>query len=279
MRRGCRFVVGLVILVAVAGISVPRASAAFGPPALADANPPAGTILNPLPGAWQGNPYIYLQVGFTDPDGIATSSLYMAIDGMSLVTNWNSFVLYASASGLADGPHTAEARASDQLGNGPTVLSWSFSLDTTRPEVEITNPAGNPVLADGSVILRWTGTDTGSGIDRYEVRLDNGLTFDVGNATSFPFHNLEPGIHYFHVRAYDVAGNSDPYYEIAVATVPPAAPPPPNPANTTLVVSLPSEVPSWAVALIAINVVELAAIVGLAFRQRKEPRGSNRPNE
>jgi len=273
LHRGCCFVFRLALLIVLVSVSIPSASAATFLPDPWDSNPPAGD--------WVGR-YIDLRVRFTDPDGIMVSSLYMSVDGISLVTSWDGVVLYATSSAYAfpDGPHDAEARASDQLGNGPTVLSWSFLIDTTVPVVKITSPQGNPEIANGSVTLMWTGTDTGSGIDHYVVHLDNGPSIDVGNATTFPFHDLGPGLHYFYVTAYDVAGNYDYYnFATAVATVPRPPPPQPPPANTIVVVSLPGEVPPWGIAVIVISLVEFAAIIGLALRQRKEAHGGNRPDE
>jgi len=279
MRRGCAVLCGLALLVTAVWMPAAWASGGSAVPGVADANPPEGTIRYPDPGDWIGQPYVYLSVTFTDPDGISRSSLSMSVDGMSLTTSWTNFVLSAVAQGLAEGPHTAEARASDELGNGPTVLTWSFSLDTTPPEVDITSPAGNPELPDGSVTLTWTGTDAGSGIDRYEVRLDSGPAIDAGNVTTFRFHALAPGIHYFDVRAYDDAGNYNYPSTMAVATVPLEPPSPPSPLNTTVNVSLPSDVPSWAVALIALSAVELVAIAGLGLRTLRGPRGGTRPSE
>jgi len=265
------------LAVAVASMTVAPASGASGPPAVADANPPAAEVLYPLPGTWTYSTNPTLRVRFADPDGIMVSSIRMDVDGLRLTLSAPSpgtvVVAYGYAGATLDGTHTANATALDQVGNGPTVLTWSFSVDTTIPVVVITSPSGNPVLADGSVTLAWTGTDTGSGIDRYNVRLDGGPIFGVGTATTFPFHNLTPGVHYFWVTAYDAAGNYNYYSDtaIAIATVP--APPPPGPpanATTQVTVVVPDQIPSWAVALVAINAAEAAAIAWVALRQRRE---------
>src|SRR3989442_12289306 len=91
------------------------------------------------------------------------------------------------------------------VGNGPTVVTWSFSIDTVPPVVVITTPTGNPELTNGSMTLAWTGSDAASGIDHYEVRLDSGLPIDVGTATSLPFPAPPPGIPYFQVTPFDRA--------------------------------------------------------------------------
>lgn len=272
-----------VLLVAVAACApLPPASAGPVPPGPTDLSPPAGEILRPLPGSWTSYPS--LNVRFMDPDRIMLSSIQMDIDGYALtVSTYGTGTVVEAYSysnvRFSEGLHMANASASDAVGNGPTVLSWSFSVDTTPPVVTITNPVGNPVLPDGSVTLRWTGTETGSGIDHYEIRLDDGLLFRVGTATEFPFHNLTPGVHYFTVSATDVAGNGQYYtddsYAVAVATVPP--PPPTGPTdsggNTTnqITVNVPEALPSWAIVLVAINAVEAAAIAWVALRGRRAP--------
>jgi hypothetical protein len=219
----------------------------------------------PLPGAWVNySEYLTLAVRFTDPDGISLFSLSMTVDGSSVPAGWTNFAMYASITGLSDGPHAAEASAWDQVGNGPTVVSWSFSVDTVPPVVAITTPTGNPELVDGSVTLAWTGSDVGSGIDHYEVRLDGGSSVDVGTATSLAFPDLAPGVHYFQVTAYDVARNND--HRTTIATVPFP------PGNSTA-----EQIPTWAIALVVVNAAEAAGVVWLALRRRVESSRGEKP--
>jgi len=278
---------GVLVVVAVACAPLPSASGGSETPALTDTSPPTGTIENPLPGSWEDS-YVYIEALFVDPDGVSSGSLSLALDGFSLSydrsadPSWRSVRVYDYVYGLEEGPHTVEARAQDILGNGPTVLTWSFSVDDTDPILTITYPVGNPLLANASVVLAWTGSDVPSGIDHYRVQADDGPMFNVGNVTSFPFHALAPGIHFFRVMAYDKAGNynslSDP--PIAVATVPnppPAAPPVVNATvnattNAAIQVTLsgPDQVPAWGIGLIVITTAEAVAVAALALRPRGE---------
>ena len=254
-----------------------------------------GWIRDPSPGAWVASRSVRLSVTFRDSDGILPSSLSATLDGVPLFlssepwdANWTGVDVSAYSYPYEDGPHVAEARASDLLGNGPTVLTWSFTVDATPPVLNITSPVGNPVAPDGNVILAWTGMDNASGIDHYLVRLDDGPYINVGTVTAFPFHGLPPGVHYFYVVAYDRAGNSNLYSSyngngVAIATVPapPAATTPPaNVTNSTtqVIVVVPNEIPSWVIVLVAMNVVEAAAVVGLAMRRGREPRGGGEPS-
>ena len=54
--------------------------------------------------------------------------------------------------------------------------------------------------------LSWTGTDAGSGIDHYEVRVDGGTFESVGSKTSASLQ-LADGSHTIVIRAIDRAGN------------------------------------------------------------------------
>jgi len=271
MRVESFFMIGLLVGLALMTIVAPPASGASGNPETADTNPPVGRILFPLPGAWVGSSFVSLGASFTDVDGISISSLSMTIDGMSLGISWGNFVLNAFLSGIPDGPHTAVAQASDTLGNGPTVLTWSFTVDTVPPVVAITTPTGNPLLTDGSMTLAWTGSDADSGIGNYEVRLDGGWPIDVGTATSLAFPDLAPGVHYFQVTAFDRAQVQA--SRMAIATVPTPAP---TNSTTRVTVVVPDQVPAWAIALVVINAVEAAAVVWLALR-RRDPSRPDKP--
>jgi large repetitive protein len=53
-----------------------------------------------------------------------------------------------SVSGLADGPHTFEVRAIDQVGNVGSAASHSWSIDATAPTVTIVKPTPGIYAAD-----------------------------------------------------------------------------------------------------------------------------------
>ena len=266
MRGGCFLLFSLLVFVLVASMTAP--------PAKADSLPPEAEIVYPLPGTWERASYVNIAARFSDPDGIDLSSLSMKIDNMSLVISWTNFEAWGHAEGLAEGAHTAEVKVSDNLGNGPTVLTWSFLVDGTLPVVDITYPTGDPVLEDGSINLAWTGSDVPSGIDRYEVTLDDGPPVDVGDVTTCSFHALPPGVHNFEVTAYDLAGNANADPRRAVATVP--TPPQGNTTNYYTGVAA-DPLPAWAIVLIMVNAVEAAAVAWVVLRQRRRTPGGEKP--
>ena len=271
MRAGS-FLIVCLLVVTVAWFSVSQGSGAASGPQPTDTNPPVGTILYPKAASWTSNGYIYIGARFVDPDGISVSSLSLTVDGLPVAVTWNNPTMYGTVVALPDGSHAVEARASDNVGNGPTILSWSFSVDTVPPVVTISRPLGNPELVNGSTTLAWTGSDDASGIKGYSVRLDNGWAIDVGTATSFSFPDLAPGVHYFQVLAADGAGNTA--WGSTMATVPF----PPANSTTRITVVMPDQIPSWAIVLVVINAIEAAGVAWLALRRRNEPPRGERPS-
>jgi hypothetical protein len=260
------------LIVTVVWFGVSPASGAASGPQPTDTNPPTGTIMYPKAASWTSNGYIYIGARFVDPDGIAVSSLSLTVDGFPVAVAWNNPMMYGTVLALPDGSHAVEARASDLAGNGPTILSWSFSVDTVPPVVTISRPLGNPELVNGSATLAWTGSDDASGIKGYNVRLDSGWAIDVGMTTSFSFPDLAPGVHYFQVGAADAAGNI--VYKETMATVPF----PPANSTTRITVVMPDQIPSWAIVLVVINAIEAAGVAWLALRRKSEPPRGERPS-
>jgi hypothetical protein len=95
----------------------------------------------------------------------------------------------------------------DSLGAG-TVLSESFVLDTTGPEIEITSPAPEGVIFDTddtSTIAYSVSDDGGSGVASSSVTLDGG---PAANGQVLDMFFLAPGLHTIVVTAIDNLGNS-----------------------------------------------------------------------
>ncbi|MBD3192121.1 MAG: S8 family serine peptidase [Candidatus Heimdallarchaeota archaeon] len=80
--------------------------------------------------------------------------------------------------------------------------------DTTPPTIDITSPNEGATLTSSDVTVTWSGSDSGSGIDYYETRIDSGSWINKGTSTSHTFTGLADGSHTVDVRAWDVAGNS-----------------------------------------------------------------------
>lgn len=81
--------------------------------------------------------------------------------------------------------------------------------DTTPPNIEITSPNDGATLTTSDVTVSWSGSDSGSGIDHYEIRIDSGSWIDKGTSTSHTFTNLADDSYVVDVMAYDGAGNTN----------------------------------------------------------------------
>lgn len=108
--------------------------------------------------------------------------------------------------GLSDGDHVAYVKAFDKAGNSE-IISVSFKVDTTSPSVAIIAPAAFSLLNSPNVTVMWSGSDDVSGIDHYEVNLDNSSWINLGNATSYIFVNLTDASYMVSIKAVDKAGN------------------------------------------------------------------------
>jgi len=107
---------------------------------------------------------------------------------------------------LSEGSHIFLVGTLDRAGNSGES-SLSFKVDVTPPQLNITDPKEGSETAETLVTASWSSVETGSGIDRYEVRLDDGAFVSVGKDRSCVFEDLANGRHTVTVKAVDVAGN------------------------------------------------------------------------
>ena len=109
--------------------------------------------------------------------------------------------------GLSQGSHLIQIVARDFEGN-EAVDEISIVIDSESPSLVIDEPAPIYWTTDEEINVQWSGFDSVSGIDRYELRLDWGTWEDLYIATSYPHLALGEGAHYIEVRAWDRANNS-----------------------------------------------------------------------
>ena len=126
------------------------------------------------------------------------------IDGES----WQD--LTGSISLTSDGEHTVEYYSVDVAGNAEIVQTLEISIDDTVPEIATLTLADlddDGVLKVSSATVQWTGSDATSGIDHYEVKVDNGGYSEIGTQGEKTFGGLGDGSHTITVKAVDKAGN------------------------------------------------------------------------
>ncbi len=123
--------------------------------------------------------------------------------------------------GLSDGDHTVEVKVVDEAGNEATE-SVSFLIDTVPPTLEIEYPDDQMILNSADFTVMWSGEDDFSGIDNYEIRLNEEEWRNVGLDTQYHLSDLSDGEHRIEVRVTDNAGNSHmKSAEFLIDTVPP----------------------------------------------------------
>jgi subtilisin family serine protease len=106
--------------------------------------------------------------------------------------------------GLAEGPHTFEVRASDQAGNtDQTPATRSFTVDTTPPDTTIiAGPSGT--ITTNQATFTFSSNEAGSS---FECGFDGSGFSPCSSPVTYP--GLSDGPHRFAVRAIDEAGNTD----------------------------------------------------------------------
>ena len=122
---------------------------------------------------------------------------------------WGSCSSPKAYSGLANGLHSFDVRATDAAGNTdliPASRTWTVSVatpDTTPPNTTIASgPSGT--VGSSSASFSFTSSEAGS---TFQCRLDAGTWGACSSPKSYS--GLANGPHTFDVRAIDSAGNTD----------------------------------------------------------------------
>jgi hypothetical protein len=114
------------------------------------------------------------------------------------------------------GTYTITASVSD---NGPgtyntnparITLTVEPKADTTAPTISISSPNDGDTVTKNSFTVSGTASDSGSGLEKVEVKIDSG-SYSTATGTdswSFDVTNLEEGLHTITAKATDKAGNS-----------------------------------------------------------------------
>jgi ribosomal protein S11 len=131
-----------------------------------------------------------------------------------------------------DGTKTVYYQASNALGMASPTYSDSIILDTTLPTATITSPSEGEKMQSSTVTVTWAGSDGGSGLEKFEVKLDSGNWISKGMSTTHTFAGLSDGSHSVLVKATDNAGNSKEYTRL-FSVVTPSPSPSPSPSPTT----------------------------------------------
>jgi hypothetical protein len=121
-------------------------------------------------------------------------------------TAWQSCDSPEDFSGVLEGVHTVEVRATDEAGNtDPIPAAYEWEIDLTGPLSTIVDGPDGPTTST-SVSVEFT-SEAGA---TFECRLDSTDDNDWGVCTSPFTDTVGEGPHVFEVRATDTAGNTGP---------------------------------------------------------------------
>lgn len=180
------------------------------PPTLSIASPQAGSLLNysDVEATWTGQ---------DNESGIDHFEVKLD-DGAWLNVGNDTSRTYTE---LVDGNHTIQVAGFDKAGND-AMASVSFIVDSTPPTLSITSPSVGSALNFSSTTLAWSCSDTVSGVDRFDIKVDDGTWLEVGNVTHYDL-DLSDGNHTVSLKAFDNAQNAgETSVDFLVDTEPPA---------------------------------------------------------
>jgi hypothetical protein len=130
---------------------------------------------------------------------------------------------------------------------------WITIADLTSPTLTITRPSPGAAVKTSQITATWNGSDRGSGIQYYAVKLDNHPWIDCGLNTSYTFTRVPDGAHVLHVQAVDrVARFNDESISFTV--------------NTSLIGR-----PEWVDDIVVTLGVSLLGTVSLLVFSRRQP--------
>ncbi|MGH3117098.1 MAG: DUF7594 domain-containing protein, partial [Gaiellales bacterium] len=126
-----------------------------------------------------------------------------------------------SYSGLGEGSHTFQVRATDDVGNtDPTPASRTWTVDTTAPAAPaIENPADGSTTNSSTVTVSGT-AEPNSVVEVFEGAASQGTTSaDGSGAWSKTLTGVADGAHTYTAKATDAASNTSPASNATTVTV------------------------------------------------------------
>ena len=95
----------------------------------------------------------------------------------------------------------------------PASFGWLVQDDVTPPTLTMKKPAADALLRKRTVVVQWSGTDSGSGLARFEVMQKDGLSGSAvlvqsNLSSSLTLNGAPAGTYCFQVTAVDREDNS-----------------------------------------------------------------------
>lgn len=175
---------------------------------IADQTSPVTSLSYSSPSHVSGtNTYVSGKTSFTltaSDTGSGVARTHYRIDS----TSWTLYYGPFSLSALSDGTHTLDYYSVDKVGNTEAMKSFKPTIDNTEPTVSLVIPYNENAVSSSNVSVSWNGSDSGSGIDHYETKMDSGGYLNKGTATSHLYSILSEGSHRAYIKAFDRLGNT-----------------------------------------------------------------------
>jgi len=110
--------------------------------------------------------------------------------------------------GLSNGhEYVYEVSALNSVGESLLTNGTEATPDGVKPNIRINSPEDGEYINETNVHLEWNGSDSGSGIDRFEVVIDGVNRTEVGSVFEHEITWLREGRHNISLAGYDKAGN------------------------------------------------------------------------
>jgi len=166
-----------------------------------DTTPP--TTIHNYDGLWHKNDFFVVLVANDDFSGVA-ETYYKINEGPARNVGSNGQPII-STEGINN---ILEYWSIDKAGNEeiPHKILSCIKLDKTIPQVSVISPENNSHIKLPSITIIWNGTDSPSGIEYYEIQLDDSWE-NVGTQTTY-VTQLSDGGHDIKIKAIDKAENS-----------------------------------------------------------------------
>jgi peptidoglycan/xylan/chitin deacetylase (PgdA/CDA1 family) len=147
-----------------------------------DSTTPTVAITAPLEGATVTGSAVTISADASDD--VAVTGVDFLVDGISVGTSTSApYSVTWDTTGLADGPVSITATATDSAGNRATSTPIGVTVVNHAPTVALTDPLDGATVSGTQVAVAATASDAG-GVSR--VDFYSGATF-IGSATSEPY--------------------------------------------------------------------------------------------
>jgi len=147
---------------------------------------------------------IVIKVNWTASDNIEIDHFSIYIDNKFYANVTNTSIILT----LSEGHHNITVIVYDAARNSSSSTVYII-IDLTPPQLSLLQPINESFTNKTSITISWNGSDNLSGMDHFEILLENGSWINVGSSTSYTLENLSEGSHKIVVKAVDKAGNSN----------------------------------------------------------------------